>query len=150
MTTKMNTMKKNKRITFEEKLVKRCLPNFRMYARNGFFFFSGWVETELGRYKLRLVLAQEHPYAAPKLFLALPKVLYTADGKSINSLGCSHRFHTESNGPGSCIQISYPMTWKPCCTCVKAIIGGIAWINAYERHLRTGKTIEDVVRDYKC
>ena len=52
----MNTIEKNERIIIEEKLVERTLPNFRMFERDGFVFFSGLVTTELNKYKLRLVL----------------------------------------------------------------------------------------------
>jgi ubiquitin-protein ligase len=142
-------MEKNERITIEEKRVKRTLPNFRMFERDGFVFFSGLVTTELNKYKLRLVLDRGYPFKAPKMFIVSPRVLYTADGRSISSLGCSHSFHTVSNGPGGCIQISYPMIWEPCCTCVKVIIGGIVWINAYEEHRRTGKSIEEILCRFK-
>ena len=145
--TRMNTIEERERLACEKKLVETRCPGFKMYSRRGIHFFSGWVTSKLTRYKLRLVLAQEHPYVAPKLFLVSPKVLYTFDGRSINSLNISHCFHTESNGPGGCIQISYPMIWKPCCTCVKAIIGGIVWINGYEWYLRTGKSIDKVLSE---
>lgn len=135
----MNTLEIIERIKLEEKLVKENLPNFKMYAKNGLFFFSGWVEAKLGRYKLRLVL----PYEAPRLFLVSPRVLYTYEGRSIDSFSVSRRFHTEGNGPGGCIQISYTSEWDASCTCAAALIKGIVWINEYEEgHLSTGKTIE--------
>ena len=96
---------------------------------------------------MRLLLHKQHPYEAPRLLLVSPKVLYAADGRSINSLGVSHDFHTESDGPPGCIQISYAGRWDASCTCVGALIKGIIWINGYESHLRTGKSIEKVLRD---
>jgi len=135
----MNTTKECERLFSERKLFEKYCTDFKMYSRYGIRFFSGWITTKLNKYKLRLLLDKKHPYAAPKLFLVSPKVLYTYDGKSLNSLGVSYRFHTVRDVPSDYIQISYPMIWEPCCTCVKVIIGGIVWINLYEEHLRTGK-----------
>ena len=135
----MNLRKRFERVAYENSLVKKYVPTFKLYQRDGLFFFSGWIETKLGRYKLRLVLDPEHPFAAPRLFLASPKVLYTADGRSVNSLGCSYRFHTESNGPGGSIRIAYTDEWDASNTCVAALIKGIVWIEGYEKHRLTGR-----------
>ena len=148
--TRMNTIEERERLALEKKLVERRCQGFKMYSRCGIHFFSGWVTSRLARYKLRLLLDKKHLYEAPRLFLVFPRVLYTTDDKSINSLGCSHRFHTASNGPGGCIQISYAGHWDASHTCLSLIMKGFFWINAYEVHLHTGKTIEQVMCDYKC
>ena len=135
----MDITEREKRIIFEKALLKDYCPNFKVYWRRDILFISGWITTKVNRYKLRLVLPSDFPYGMPIMFLVSPKVLYTYDGKSLNSLGVSYRFHTVRDVPSDYIQISYPMIWEPCCTCVKVIIGGIVWINLYEEHLRTGK-----------
>ena len=120
----MNGVGKNERIKIEEALIERYCDRFKLFARNGLFFVSGWVTTELNRYKLRLVLPPGYPYGrAPKMFIVSPKVLYTADGGSIRSLGCSHKFHTKNNLSGY-VQISYTGHWDASCTCVGAIMKG--------------------------
>jgi len=142
----MNTAEKDERLLLEKALVKKYSPGFKMYERRGIHFFSGWITTEINKYKLRLVLDQMHPYAAPRMFIVSPRVLHMYGGQgTINSLGISHAFHTVSDGSGDRVQISYTGSWDASCTCLMAIIKSIAWINGYEEHVRTGRDIKDVL-----
>lgn len=142
----MNTEEKHERLLLEEALVKKCFPGFKMYARRGFYFFIGWITSEINKYKMRLVLDQMHPYVAPRMFIVSPRILHMYGGQgTINSLGISHAFHTVSDNPGDRVQISYTGSWDASCTCLMAIIKSIAWINGYEEHVRTGRDIKDVL-----
>jgi len=135
----MDTTKECEHLILERKLVEMYCPDFKMYSRYGIHFFSGWITTQINKYKLRLLLDKQHTYDAPRLFLVSPKVLYTVDGRSINSFGMSEAFHTEHNGPGGFIQISYAADWDASLICPSIIMRGVVWINAYEEHRRTGK-----------
>ena len=144
----MNIIEKDKRIAFEKALLKEYFPNFKVYTLRGILFVSGWITANVNRYKLRLMLPKEFPYGPPKMFIVSPRVLYTADGKSLMSLGVSHSFHTVSDVPGDYIQISYTDYCDASCTCGAVIIKGIFWIKGYEEHLRTGESIDDILRGF--
>ena len=134
------TTPRDRRLAFEEILIRRHLPYFRLYVHLGICFFSGWITAYSNRYKLRLVLDPSHPHLRPRLFIASPKTLWDAGHRrTINSLGVLHRFYTEDNGPGGRVQISYAGAWDATGNCLRALLGGIRWIARHEEHLRTGK-----------
>lgn len=70
---------------------------------------------------------------------------------TINSLGCTHDFHTNSNGPGGCVQICHfsPANWDASKTCVSVMIKAVLWCEAYDVHMVTGLSIATIVDQFK-
>ncbi len=133
------------RLAVEEKLFDRYAPNFRFYDRTGDTYIEGWANTSNGssRFKLRLEISTEFPYDEPDLYVVSPRTLCRYGNRgSINDLGTSHAFHVYSNGRGW-VKICHSSDWEASMTCLKVIIKGHLWLEAYLSHLRTGRDIAD-------
>ncbi|KPL24852.1 MAG: hypothetical protein AMJ75_02535 [Phycisphaerae bacterium SM1_79] len=109
----MNIAERDKRLAFEEALVKKYFPDFKMYERRGIHFFSGWITTEVSKYKLRLVLDLQHPLTAQRMFIVSPRVLYKY-GDETALIPWAFRTHSlqKVTSPGGRIQISYTGSWN--------------------------------------
>ena len=114
----------DRRIRIEQSIMKKELPQFVLYETCGEFYFQGWHRTTYKNndYKLKLALPPGFPDERPKLYIVDPILLIGKKGDEvvlINSQGVSHKFHTLSNGPDSCIQICHydSESWNSSISC---------------------------------
>ena len=142
------------RLAFEKEIMKQELPQFFYYHNSGKPYLSGWQSSSVGirNYHLKLQLSMRYPDKMPDLYITSPITLYSFTlSKTINEMGLSHAFHTSGNGPDGCVKICHfsPANWDASKTCVGVFFKGILWIEAYEHHLSTGKTIADILNSWK-
>lgn len=139
----------SQRLAMEEKLVNHYMPGYRFYDRTGNTYIEGEARTNghSHGYRLRIELPPDYPYERPDLFVVQPRVLRMYGGRgTINALGGTHSFHTGGAGPNGCVQICHTGDWDASMTCVKVLIKGHLWLEAYDAHLRTGRDIADFLR----
>jgi len=131
------------RLAFEANLLRKYFPGFSVYDPNGKTYIEGWIRSNGGRnFKLKIHVPESYPYSKPQMYVVEPATLYKKDGKStINSLGLSHAFHTNGNGPGGVVCICHTDGWNSSRTFIQMLKKGRLWCEAYEAHLRTGKDI---------
>ncbi len=98
-------------------------------------------------YRLALYLYPDFPFEMPRLFLHRPSPLYQINGNPLPEK--SHDFHTLTSINGKITQICHdkPELWNPWSTLLDVLMKGQLWIMAYERHLSTGMTIEEVYKN---
>ena len=140
------SLQNRKRMEIERTVMRRELPQFSFYEDDE-CYFQGWQATNDYEYDLKLVLPRGYPYEMPLAYVISPHTLETYDGETINDMGCTHSFHTLSNGPDGCVQICHtkPTLWDPSDTAFGVFIKMILWVNAYDWHLITGKDIADIL-----
>jgi hypothetical protein len=142
------------RLQFEKGIVQYEMPHFRLYQLGNENYFHGrQATTALGRqYTLKLIIPPWYPDEMPSLFVVSPLTLPKYGGLgTINNEGASHKFHTQKNGPGGCVQICHfkPETWDASQTCVGVFAKGQLWLEAYEVHLCTGLSIAEILENWK-
>lgn len=142
------------RLEFERQTISKNLPQFRFYDSISDKYFSGWqtTRTRRHRYELKLSMPVYYPDMMPSLYVTSPVTLYHRNGRdTINSKGVTHEFHTQSAGPGGCIQICHydSSSWDASKTCAGVFMKGILWLEAYETHLTTGKSIATILNNWK-
>ena len=137
------------RILFESEIMSRELPQFKLYL----FYrcFQGWYKTLTRgcQYQLRLELSPYHPHERPSLYVTFPYTLRKYDGGTINSMGASHRFHTDKNRLNGYVQICHFSSWDASKTCVGVFCKGLLWLEAYDVHLLTGMDMADILEQWK-
>ena len=142
----MLDLEQSERIEFEDALVRKFFPEFALqYDMKGNPYFVGWTGKNGRRnnYKLRLKLSSSFPDFEPELLVERPRTLRMfKDLRTINSLGCSHKYHVNGKGDKGGVKICFTDDWDASCTCVMALLRGILWVDGYEHHLRTGETID--------
>jgi len=133
------------RLSMESQILRRELPQFRLYYdRYSSPYASGWVTTTVERnsYEFELELGEMYPDEQPELYVTYPLILRGYWGHmNINQREASHNFHTCDNGPSGCVQICYDNGWNAAKTCVGVLLKGILWLEMYEAYLRDGKSI---------
>jgi len=135
-------------LAFETQLVLQYFNDFQVIDPGGETRIEGWIRSEGGNYyKLQIAIPHDYPFSEPPLYIAEPAVLKNIDGVSINSLDASHAFHTHSNGPDGTISVCHVKRWDPSKNCVLVLMKGVLWCNLYELHLKTGKSINDLLED---
>jgi len=131
------------------------MPQFRLFqTRSGAHYFRGWQKTTIGgrSYEFKLVIPMRYPNEMPRLYVIYPTELWQHGFRRlVNTEGVSHGFHTLGNGPGGCVQICHfkPELWDASRTCVGVFAKGLLWLEAYEVHLRGGRSIADTLSEWK-
>ncbi len=97
------------------------------------------VRTKNGKvYTIRIDL-DGFPNALPAAFVT--KMLKTKDGKDMDS--ASATMHTLTSDHGYTRICHYgPSSWSPMVSIFKIYVKCALWLNMYELHLRTGKTMD--------
>ena len=114
-------------------------------------YYQGDIASDVlgGQVTLRLQYMPTLPEVCPLLFvwnpIAIPLNPEVFPGETINSKGCCHNFHTNSNGPGGRVSICHisASMWDPSMVYVQVLLKGAMWLNAYEGHLQTGQPISE-------
>ena len=139
------------RLAVEKKLIDLKFPGFVFVnpKDNNNCRVEGEGNTKTGlAYKLRITVPPDYPDSQPHLYVVVPNPLRTYHGEStINSLGSRHEFHTHQPGPDGCVCICYTNHWHPGLTISGIIFKGVLWFEAYSSYLRTGKTIDYILKN---
>ena len=150
----MNLQTLKTRLILENEILAKEMPQFRLNSEGTSYFFKGWqIATHTNRkYELKLVIPAYYPDQMPSLYVNNPLTLPKFKNQgTINSAHNSHDFHTNSAGPGGCVEIchSKSISWDASKTCVGVFTKGILWLIAYECHLTNGKSINDNLLQFK-
>ena len=140
------------RLAVEEAVLARQLPEF--------CFLNGLDETcVLGNvnphsfrntYTLKIAVPEDFPYIQPDIYVLHPYVLPMFGGIGrLNDLGNSHAYHVVDNGPGNCVRICHALEWDAARSLCDVAFRGITWLYCYEKHLRTGRTIEEILEKFR-
>lgn len=142
------------RLTLEQGILARDgLSQFsiRYDSARSLYYIWGEHRTNSGKpYILWSPIPNTFPYGRPPLYVWSPNPLPAYGGGTINSYGASgtsHAMHTLSNGPNGEVQICHwrDERWHSGITLNKVLLKGIVWLEAYEQHLMTGRSIADFV-----
>ncbi len=139
------------RLCHEEAALRDHLPQFRVYDLHdpGRAFVSGWERSPANQYdyQLSLIFPSGYPDEMPLLYILQPRPLYCYDGAQLPEL--SHSFHTWGSGSNGQTQICHCHRdeWDPWRSCVAVMLRSLLWISLFERHLRTGRTIDDLFEE---
>jgi len=138
------------RLALEAQLLEDEFPHFGFHEPTGDTYVGGYQHTSAGsRYYLWLPIPRGYPDQCPPAYVYRPNPLWGyLDLRTINSYGCSHQMHTLSNGPQGEVQICHyrPERWDASITLVKVLLKCVLWLEAYEQHLRTNRSIAAFVR----
>jgi len=150
----MSANKLSARLNYEKRIMAEYLPQFQLYRSGVNPYFNGYYTTPTNKksFNLKVNILPWYPDEMPELYVTSPLNLYTCKGfDTINSKGISHEFHTLSNGPNGCVQICHFKTenWDASKTCIGVLFKGILWVQAYEMHLVTRKSIADILENWK-
>jgi len=151
----LKTLSWQRRLEIERQIVKKELPQFRLFTSNGSARFTGRQKSTdgLSDYELELRISSHYPDERPRLFVTYPKYLskhmYLG---TINELGVSHDFHSLTSNPNDCVEICHfnSESWDASKTVVSILVKGIIWISAYQEHFFTGKTIAKIINEWKA
>jgi hypothetical protein len=128
------------RLDFEKALLSKYLPQFRWDQNEQGFYAEGWIETSSGR-RYRLRVQMDPVKGHHRLYVLHPRRLPTHDGRgSLDRSRAWHETRMVSVGSDGTIEIDWA-AHKDAETCLRAVIGGAAWCEAYEAYLRTGRPI---------
>ena len=140
------------RVTLENQLlVREGFSQFQIYALQNPGNYGLWGEhkTNSGRlYKIWSPLPSDYPYSKPPVYVHEPNPLWGYGySKTVNSYGTSHYMHTLSNGPNGQVQICHWHSdrWHSAITFNRVMLKVVLWLEAYEQHFETGKSISDFV-----
>lgn len=139
------------RMNWENEKLHKYMPGFQLYDCSGNTVVEGWARTSGGQncYRGRLVVSPSFPFEKPALYLISPNPLWMFGGtRTINSLGPTASFCTRDNGPEMCVQICHTDTWDATMTCVFVLQKLHLWLEAYEAHLQSGKSIDTYLHPY--
>jgi len=142
------------RLQFEKSIMQNEMPQFLLcQTGNENYFYGCQTTTTLGLlHILKLTIPTWYPDEMPSLFVVCPLILPKYDSRgTINNEGASHKFHTQENGPGGCVQICHfkPDYWDASQTCVGVFLKGALWLEAYDVHLCTGQGIAEILENWK-
>ena len=117
-------------------------------SKDDTYYASGTATSNSGRrYRFYMPIPSGYPMQRPPLYITEPVPLYTADGKTIVSLGVSHAMHTLTPW-GDWVQVCHwrDNRWHSGIVLQKVFLKAHLWIEAYEQHLATGRPLADFVR----
>ena len=133
-------------------LVRDGFSQFKVYCASGgnSYYLWGDHKTNAGNtYTIWSPIPAYYPNSRPPIYIYKPNPLTGYSGiKSINSYGISHYMHTLANGPNGEVQICHwrDDKWHSAITLNRVMIKVVIWLEAYEQHLSTGRTIAEFVR----
>ena len=96
-----------------------------------------------GGYTLRLYVPADWPNSCPALAIARPSMrLKLRHGEDLPI--SSHAYHTYglSDEGYQCLCHYHPSSWNPNNTMYLVFLKGRLWLEAYENHMKTGKSID--------
>jgi len=109
---------------------------------------SGIATSNSGRkYRIQTPIPIGFPNTRPAMYLTEPFPLLMADGRRVSSLGTSHAMHTLAPTSSGQVQICHwrDDRWHAGILLHKVFLKGLIWIEAYEQHLATGRSLSEFV-----
>jgi ubiquitin-protein ligase len=147
----MWTAEQRQRLVLEHALLQsEGLTQFSVYWDRAADTYeaSGPTSSSSGHwYHLRIPIPSSFPYQRPAMYLTDPFPLFMADGHTVSSLGVSHHMHTLAPSSSGWVQICHwrDARWHSGIFLQKVLLKGLIWIEAYEQHLATGRSVADFV-----
>lgn len=101
-------------------------------------------------YNLCLWLKSGFPYEMPGLYVTSPCPLYGYGGKTIQSYGTSHAMHVWEPDWNNYVKICHCKSeyWTASNAIVSVLMKGFLWLEAFEAHCKTGRTIDSYSLTY--
>lgn len=134
-------------------LIRDGLSQFQVYRYQyaSTYFLRGEHKTSNNNSYTIWSPLPNYPDTCPPVYISKPNPLVGYGGRTINSYGTSgtsHDMHTLGNGPNGEVQVCHwrQSRWHSGITLNKVMLKVILWLEAYEQHLSTGKTINEFVR----
>lgn len=138
------------RLAFEAQLLARYMSSFhfvntaREDTRVEGSLRSGGGKTYAGRVQL----LANYPHQQPQLLIVSPRKLPMHDGEhTLDGLGGSHAYHVLGTSAEGYLRICHTRSWDPSMNCVNVITKFAVWVDCYEKHLRTGKSIDHIMKE---
>jgi hypothetical protein len=113
------------------------------------YYAYGNPSSSSGRtYRLYIPIPTGFPNQRPPMYLTEPCPLRMSNGVAVSSLGISHQMHTLTPSDQGWVQICHwrDNRWHSGILLHKVLLKGLLWIEAYEQHLATGRSLADFVR----
>lgn len=132
------------RLVWEKSIIDKYFPNratwYNQTTINAYVDVAMTTNSD-NKYTLRVYLSQDHPNSCPEMVLVSPSNLRLKNGEALPRNEA--KFHTTGERD-TFIKIchSLPELWMGDNTIYQLFIKGRLWIEAYERHLDTGKDID--------
>ncbi len=136
-----------KRLAEERAILQRFFPHFRWIAPWGETKLEGPMPTNNGTsYTVRVLIPADYPNSIPTVVIAAP-TLYDYKGHDLREQGMSTLMHTLETTDG-CVTICHyrPEKWQPQLTLYKVLVKVRLWLEAFEGHKATGRTMDDYLR----
>jgi hypothetical protein len=147
----MWSTEQRQRLALEHQILQQeGFTQFTVYhfASTDTYEASGTTSSNSGRrYSLSVPIPTGFPYERPPMYLTEPFPLYMADGNRVSSLGVSHQMHTLTPSQSGFVQLCHwrDARWHSNILLQKVFLKGLIWIEAYEQHLATGRSLADFV-----
>lgn len=141
------------RLAFEYSLLLEKLPGFEVYEINspGKANVSGnYLSSANNEYTLCAVIKKNFPFEMPSLYVTRPLILIGYGGVTIQSYGTSHTMHVWSSDWNNYVKICHwrDEFWSAEYTILSVLMKGILWVEAFEAHRKTGKSIDEFSRSF--
>ncbi|WP_204102275.1 MULTISPECIES: hypothetical protein [Spirulina sp. CCY15215] len=140
------TQAQRSRLSTERQILNKYFPAFDWInpTDSNKTYVKGILKTNSGNnYIIGVYLSSDYPNSQPNMFVLSPLQGYL--GKDFSEHGASASMHTLSPSNG-CVKICHYKGWTPNLTLYKVILKGRIWLEAFESHKRTGKTIDSFLK----
>ena len=102
------------------------------------------IQTSTGSvYRINIILQPDYPNSIPEVRIVYPLPLNTFEGEPLKE--ASHAMHILGRA-GQSIIICHFKSWTPRDSLYKVIFKARLWLEAYEGHKRTGRTIDSYLK----
>jgi len=142
------------RLAAEAEVLKTELPHFTWYdeasATNA--TIRGEHTTTAGNtYRLCLHVTSNFPNSLPGLYVTSPCPLVGYGGKTIQSYGTSHTMHVWKPDWDNYAKLCHwkEEFWSPSNTLLSVLMKGMLWLEAFEVHCKTGKSIDEYSLNFR-
>lgn len=140
----------DKRFKIENEILNKFFPNsFQFFDMGG---KSSYLEVKLKsnskqQYTIKVTVAEDYPNRMPKIYITQPEDLKDFRGRKLVDMGAVHKLHLlhpKGNFPQLCH--FKPANWNANVSLYKVVLKARIWIEAFEAHKRTGKTLDHFVK----
>jgi len=148
----MWTPSQRERLALEHQMLQgQGMSQFSVYhyPQDDSYYLFGTAQSSAGRpYDLYAPIPRGFPDQRPPLYVTKPNPLRMADGRSLSDLGVTHNMHTLSPLASGAVQICHwrEPQWHAAITLYRVMLKALLWLEAYEQHLATGRSIDAFVR----
>jgi hypothetical protein len=147
----MWTFEQRQRLAVEHQILQReGFDQFSVYHHpsGDTYSASGIASSSSGRrYHLYIPIPSQYPFQRPPLYVTDPDPLRLFNGSPVSSLGVSHAMHTLTPHAAGWPQICHwrDARWHSSILLQKVFLKAHIWLEAYEQHLATGRSLADFV-----